>query len=786
MLIFAASVGVTIYTVRGVSTDVAEVVQQRAPVATSVAEFAKNLQEITGQARKYLLAPSEQTEREVAALWRKVGEDVERFDAQLGGYLDPESAKKWLRAKALFQELKEAQANLEMTLLTSDAYPAQSLYNQEFEPLVAGVIGRLNSFVMEQAVLEATPDRQDAIKSATDARAFLRTARYELALYVKSAGMLNKSGLSNATSGFTAAIDRLAKSPLMGDDANKGFVESVVASSIKWRSIADKVVSIRDSAQWNRPLHILATQIEPRADEVSALLQGTRDQDGVRQGGIEPMQMTLLAKAGQSAMASVDRLQLIQVALLVFGLFASAIFAMLTARFISRPVVDVTDKMLVLSSGNTEIELDVVEDGSEISDMQKALVMFREAAIEKIRMETQAEEQRIRMEEERRIAEVQAIEKERAAVTASIGAALKALAERNLSYRITEDLPDAYGRIAIDFNNAIDRLELAVGSAIKISQSIVAGMTQISNSSDDVAQQAERQAASLEQTGAALSEIRDAAKRTAEGAQRGLSNVTVTKENTEHGASVVRDAVAAMKKIDASSKEIGLVVNVIDDIAFQTNLLALNAGVEAARVGDAGRGFAVVASEVRALALRSADSAREIKTLVANALAQVTEGVKLVGETGEALERVVEQVVQMETVVSSIASSTQEQFTGIDQIKAAVAEMDYVTQGNAAMAAQSQTACKAMFTEIQELDAHMRMFSVRAEKQEDPLESQLRAVAPHVFQPPHRQRGLSAAGTRPPRAQSPAEPLDRQTGSSRSLRYASRRSVPADDDWSEF
>jgi methyl-accepting chemotaxis protein len=161
----------------------------------------------------------------------------------------------------------------------------------------------------------------------------------------------------------------------------------------------------------------------------------------------------------------------------------------------------------------------------------------------------------------------------------------------------------------------------------------------------------------------------------------------------------VRGAVNAMSGIEQSSRQIGQIIGVIDEIAFQTNLLALNAGVEAARAGDAGRGFAVVASEVRALAQRSAAAAKEIKALISTSGHHVGQGVDLVAQTGQALQRIVSGVSQMNTLVSAIAFSAQEQAVGLQQVNQAVIEMDQVTQQNAAMVEQSSAASREMHTQ---------------------------------------------------------------------------------------
>ncbi len=185
-----------------------------------------------------------------------------------------------------------------------------------------------------------------------------------------------------------------------------------------------------------------------------------------------------------------------------------------------------------------------------------------------------------------------------------------------------------------------------------------------------------------------------------------------TRADAEQSDAVVNDAVAAMNSIERSAGQIGSIIGVIDEIAFQTNLLALNAGVEAARAGDAGRGFAVVASEVRALAQRSAEAAKEIKALIQVSSQQVGHGVKLVGETGTVLRRIVDQVARITISVSEIAASAQEQATGLNQVNTAVNQMDQVTQQNAAMVEQATAAGHALSgeaSELQRLTSHFKL-----------------------------------------------------------------------------
>ena len=245
-----------------------------------------------------------------------------------------------------------------------------------------------------------------------------------------------------------------------------------------------------------------------------------------------------------------------------------------------------------------------------------------------------------------------------------------------------------------------------------MAQGVRSGAEEITQASDDLSRRTEQQAASLEETAAALDQITATVRHTAEGASEARNTVSAAKADAERSGAVVREAVQAMGGIETSSKQIGHIIGVIDEIAFQTNLLALNAGVEAARAGDAGRGFAVVATEVRALAQRSAEAAKEIKALISASGQQVEAGVKLVGETGKALERIVAQVAQLNRLVADIAASAQEQATGLHEVNTAVNQMDQVTQQNAAMVEESTAASHGLSGEAKELARLVGQFNL--------------------------------------------------------------------------
>jgi methyl-accepting chemotaxis protein len=294
----------------------------------------------------------------------------------------------------------------------------------------------------------------------------------------------------------------------------------------------------------------------------------------------------------------------------------------------------------------------------------------------------------------------------------ALGKGLAELAANNLAHRLEEALDPPYEKLRTDYNAAATQLCELVGGIISNTQAIRSGSKEVAQAADDLSRRTEQQAASLEETAAALDQVTATVRKTAEGAVHAREAVTRARADAEKSGTVVREAVVAMGEIEASSRRITDIIGVIDEIAFQTNLLALNAGVEAARAGDAGRGFAVVASEVRALAQRSAEAAKEIKGIIAASARQVKTGVKLVGETGEALGRIVTQVAKVTSVVSEIAASAQEQASGLAEVNTAVNSMDQATQQNAAMVEQSTAASQSLAQEADGLAALASHFRV--------------------------------------------------------------------------
>jgi len=261
---------------------------------------------------------------------------------------------------------------------------------------------------------------------------------------------------------------------------------------------------------------------------------------------------------------------------------------------------------------------------------------------------------------------------------------------KDLTQRIA--MRDKTGDVAVlcsGINELIDTVREIIRTTRDISDQISTGADQIGADSRMLAQRTEEQASSLQETAATTEELAASVKHSATRANDASGLGSMALQAARSGGDVATAAVTAMERIEQASSGISAIITVIDGIAFQTNLLALNAAVEAARAGDAGKGFAVVAAEVRALAQRSSEAANDIKSLISNSTSEVTNGVRLVKEVGQALAQIVESSESVATALSDIASAAHEQANGVEEVAKVVAHMDDMTQRNSAMADQS-------------------------------------------------------------------------------------------------
>jgi methyl-accepting chemotaxis protein len=427
----------------------------------------------------------------------------------------------------------------------------------------------------------------------------------------------------------------------------------------------------------------------------------------------------------------------------------------LIVRGITKPLGRLNGNMIELADGKYDIELKGKERRDEIGDMARAVEVFRENGL-KVSQMTEAEAaavlrnqaERARMMAELRAAfgdvvdaavagdfsrrvETEFPDPELNGLAESVnnlvdtvdrgigatGEVLGALAQADLTRRVAGDFGGTLGRLKDDTNLVADKLSDVVTRLRGTSRSLKTATGEILAGANDLSERTTKQAATIEETSAAMEQLAVTVLENAKRAQEASKIAGVVTETAETGGNVMRDANAAMDRITTSSGKISNIIGVIDDIAFQTNLLALNASVEAARAGDAGKGFAVVAVEVRRLAQSAAQASSEVKGLIEQSGTEVTAGSKLVAEAASRLEAMLAAARQSSTLMDGIARESREQASGIEEVAVAVRQMDEMTQHNAALVEQTNAAIEQTEAQAVELDHIVDIFTlVEAEK----------------------------------------------------------------------
>ncbi|MGV8984882.1 MAG: methyl-accepting chemotaxis protein [Cypionkella sp.] len=404
--------------------------------------------------------------------------------------------------------------------------------------------------------------------------------------------------------------------------------------------------------------------------------------------------------ANQAKAQNQDRLLIVMISSAIVGVIL-LISNLLLSRSITIPLIRVRDAIKDVAVGNLKGRNFSFNRASDLNDEVSEIATY----LEKLRIRLR---ETVEME-----AAIKRTQNDQEAMVQALSVGLDDLSAGNLGQPITQPFPEYYEPLRHNYNTSVERLSHTITQVVHSSRSIRSKSDQISHAAEDLARRTETQAATLEETAAALDQLTASVRSAANSAREVESIVQSARREAEDSGKVVLGAVDAMTGIEKSSNHISRIIGVIDDIAFQTNLLALNAGVEAARAGDAGRGFAVVASEVRALAQRSSDASKEIKTLISTSSQLVGRGVQAVGSAGKALTTMVDRVAHISILVSEIAVGAQEQSVGLGEVNVGVTQLDQVAQKNAAMVEESLIATQSLREEAVGLDQLVTHFKTR-------------------------------------------------------------------------
>jgi methyl-accepting chemotaxis protein len=381
----------------------------------------------------------------------------------------------------------------------------------------------------------------------------------------------------------------------------------------------------------------------------------------------------------------------------ILGLIGAIATALIVSRIgITGPIKTLQETMAKLAAGNNRVEVDGTDRRDEVGSMAKTVLVFREAAVEK----------------EKADAAKQIADAEQQRVVSTLEANLSKLAQGDLTSEINEAFSPTYESVKINFNAAVNELRSLIGTVTESALTIRTGSGEIAQASEDLARRTEANAASLEETSAAVTQMDGRLKATAASASRTVDRADGAIATVSGGRAVADEAVQAMNRVAAGAKGIDSVIEGLDKIAFQTRVLAMNAAVEAGRAGEAGRGFAVVADLVSALAMRSEEEAARARDQLTATQTDIVSAVEMVQKVDVALADISGDVGEVHALLGQMAADNQAQSTAITEISVAIGTMDQSTQQNAAMVEETSAAARNLSSEVVALSEQASKFNV--------------------------------------------------------------------------
>ncbi|MEP9359889.1 methyl-accepting chemotaxis protein [Sphingomonas sp. KR3-1] len=461
---------------------------------------------------------------------------------------------------------------------------------------------------------------------------------------------------------------------------------SVVAATSKLKA---PVLSYTDAAQK------IVDAAGNDAGAARAQLPGFMDQFHVLEGTMETASKAIEANAKQVAASSATLGTIAMIILgitLLAGLAAALLLAHTARRLLVQPLLDLAGTMRALDGGDLTVTVPHTTREDELGGMAKAIDAFRD----KLNAAEAAKEAQTRL------------------IVDTIGTSLDAMARGDLSVEIDADLTGPFAGLKRSFNDAAQGLRKLIGNVVTGTENIRTGANEIASASEDLARRTERNAATLEETNAAVNAIDHRLKSIALSANETLGRADGAIAVVGNGRAIADEAVQAMNRVSESAKGIDSVIEGLDKIAFQTRVLAMNAAVEAGRAGEAGRGFAVVADLVSALAMRAEEEAGRARDQLTHTQAEVVTAVEAVMKVDGALADISGDVGQVHALIGTMAEDNNAQSHAISQVSEAIGEMDRGTQQNAAMVEETSAAARNLTQEVDGLADNTASFTIAA------------------------------------------------------------------------
>ncbi len=642
-VILTLVIGVTIYQLKYIDGQINRIDNLRVPTSAASSSLVKDIYASLASLRGYMLTGNDKFKTDRANVWADIDQEKSSMDILSKKWTNPANVKKWADFKITLEEFRTAQASVEKIANSPEQYPANIILVNEAMPRVATQFSKITALIDMEADMPATAERKNLLGIMADVRGTLGLGLANIRAFLLTGDVAFKDKFDKLWAKNSRRFKDLQKaSGLLGPKQFAAFKAFSKARTV-FNPIPPRMFEVRGSNKWNMANYTLVNEAAPRAGNLLTTLVGA---DG--KGGMVTSQRNLLSADVANSLSSSAGLMTLLWVLLVVGLGMAVGIVLMVAGSITKPVAAMTNAMANLAEGDTTVDVPGLDRKDEIGTMATSVNVFKVNAIERVRLEKEANDARIVREEDekRRAKEKKAAEE--------IQLEEEKRLEKEAEVQRTADRLDMAQRFEDRVGGVLETVSSAATELTATSESM-------NGSADSMKQESLSAAAATTQAGQNVQLVASASEEMTVSVQEISSQINNASSASKNALNSVNNASAKVTEMADSSDKISEVILLINDIAEQTNLLALNATIEAARAGEAGRGFAVVASEVKNLASQTATATDEIRAQI-NSMQETT------NETVSAVQEISVTIGELDEISSSIAAAVEQQACAMQEI----------------------------------------------------------------------------------------------------------------------
>lgn len=697
-LILMTAIGFTISQVGQVEEGIERIVEQRVPTAMASSGIVSDINLSLAALRGWMLTGNPAFKVERAAAWHNIETAQSEMNVLSKNWTNPANVEQWKNIKTILAEFSTAQAEVEAIANSPEQFPATIILLEQAAPRATIIISEITKMIDEEQNLEATPARKALLGMMADVRGTMGLALANIRAFLLTGEEKFSSNFTSLWLKNSKRFKDLGGEVALLTPSQKSSYDNLSKARTEFNGLPEEMFNIRKSKKFNMANFLLVSEAAPRANKLLTILAGAKDEKGTREGGMVTNQNSLLINDQLGIQEEIHALNIAEQLLLGIGLLVAVGATLLTARSIVRPIGQITEAMEILAGGNLEIKIPAQGRRDEIGNMASALKIFKDNAVAAKLLETEAAETRRQAEadkERQREAEADREEKERQAEIQR-----KELVEQERKEMMTtlaDDFEKSVGDFVTGIANAATELNATASELVRTADSSQQLAEEVANGSREASSNVQTVASAAEELTSSISEI----SRQVQAAGKTSSSAVIEAEKSTKSVSELAN----------TSKKIGEIINIINDIAGQTNLLALNATIEAARAGEAGKGFAVVASEVKNLATQTAKATEEITSQIDEMQNASEDAVSAIGSISSVISSIQEVTVGISSAIEEQSAATNEisrnvlqASTRTDDVTAKIDQVSVRSGETGAAASQVQSAS----TELDKLAANLQ------------------------------------------------------------------------------